>query len=282
MRLGSIQFINSLPVDLGLAGGKIPIGAELVSGTPAELNQKMLDGALDISPISAFFYAEHQEDFLILPDLSISSLSGVQSVLLFSRLKFRNLEDGVIAISGQGRTTPVLCEILSRLRYGFTPRFEQMPMTLNDIPKNADAMLLIGDEALVARQHLKDSNVEIIDLAAEWHAWTKLPIVFALWAVRREFFEKEPEAVFAAHRAILQSKAWGLKNLEAVYAQSYERTGLPLDVLRPYFSKLTYDLGEEMKKGMALYFDHAVKCHLLKRPKKMEIIEKSPVRLAAV
>ena len=282
MRLGSIRFINSLPVDLGLMSGSVPFSGTWMSGTPVELNQKMLDGALDLSPISVFFYAEHPDDFLVLPDLSISSLSGVQSVLLFSRLKFRNLEGGVIAISGQGRTTPALCEILSRIRYGFTPNFKVMTMTLNDIPKDADAMLLIGDEALVARQHLKDSNIEIVDLAAEWQKWTKLPIVFAVWAVRREIFEKKPEAVLNAHSAILRSKAWGLKNLEAVYQRSYEQTGLPRDVIVSYFSRLSYGLDEELKKGMQLYLDTAVKCGLLKRVEKIETIEKSAVRLARV
>ncbi len=272
MRLGSIEFINSLPVDHGLASGEVSFQGSVVSGTPVELNQKLLKSELDISPVSAFFYAEHQSDFLMLPDLSISSLSGVESVLLFSRLKFRNLEGAVIAVTGQGRTTPALFEMISWLRYGFRPRFRTSKIQLSDIPKDADAMLLIGDEALIAKQHLKDSNIEIIDLAAEWRKWTKRPIVFAVWAVRRDFFKREPEKVFETHSALLQSRDWGLKNLDAIYDASEQKTGLPRPVLQSYFSRLSYGLDEELRTGMRLYFDYAVKCRLLKPVKEFETI----------
>ena len=46
MRLGSINFINSLPVDLGLASGAVAVDAELASGSPAELNEKISRGEL--------------------------------------------------------------------------------------------------------------------------------------------------------------------------------------------------------------------------------------------
>lgn len=272
IRLGSIEFINSLPVDHGVASGEIPFHGNVVSGTPAELNQKLIKSELDISPVSAFFYAEHQKDFLMFPDLSISSLSGVESVLLFSRLKLRNLEGAVITITGQGRTTPALFEMISWLRYGFRPRFRTSKIPLSDIPKDADAMLLIGDEALIAKQHLKDSNIEIIDLAAEWRKWTKHPIVFAVWAVRRDFFKSEPQKVFEAHSALLQSRDWGLKNLDMIYHASERKTGLPRAVLQSYFSRLSYGLDEELQSGMRLYFDYAVKCRLLKPVKEFETI----------
>ncbi len=107
LRLGSIRYINSLPVDLGLLRHEVDFTHEIVRGTPSELNQKILEGAVDLSPVSAFFYAQQAADFELLPDLSISSKSGVQSVLLFSRCRPEELAGKKIQLTGEGRTTPV-------------------------------------------------------------------------------------------------------------------------------------------------------------------------------
>ena len=42
MRLGSISFINSLPVDLGLISGEIETDAEIFSTEPSALNENIL------------------------------------------------------------------------------------------------------------------------------------------------------------------------------------------------------------------------------------------------
>src|SRR3990167_6198834 len=102
LRLGSIEFINSLPVDLGLINGKVPCPAEIVTGVPTVLNEKILKGSIDAGAVSALFYAEHQDQFLLLPDLSISSESGVGSVLLFSRYPMKHLKARQIAVTRQG------------------------------------------------------------------------------------------------------------------------------------------------------------------------------------
>src|ERR1035438_660532 len=45
-----------------------------------------------------------------------------------------------------------------------------------------DAALMIGDMAMRAR----GQGLFVLDLAEEWHSWTGLPFVFALWLVRRD------------------------------------------------------------------------------------------------
>ena len=134
IRLGSIEFINSLPVDLGLLRGTIPSEAEIIQGSPAALNEKMLSGDLDLGPISVFWYAQHQEEWLLLPELSISSESGVQSVLLFSRHPFAELKGKRIALTGKGRTTPALLSILCQRKYGFMPAILSVLMLISFSP----------------------------------------------------------------------------------------------------------------------------------------------------
>lgn len=264
MNLGSIEFINSLPVDWGLLSGAVSHdGIRLVTGSPAELNDKILKNELDMGPVSAFWYAQHADKFLLLPDLSIGSQSGVLSVLVFSRLPLGKMidSDRRIAITGKGRTTPVLLEILCRMRYGFKPDFF-LPEDTDELTNDADALLLIGDEALEARERLA-GVYEVTDLAEEWRRWTGLPFVFAVWAVRRDYFADHAAETMRAHELLLASKQWGFEHLDRVKAEAKRRTGLSDKALDAYFSVLSYELDDDMKRGMRRYFECAVECGLL-------------------
>lgn len=271
LRLGSIEFINSLPVDLGLLRAKENGLFRITQGPPSRLNQALLDGVLDVSPISSFWYGLHSDAFYLLPELSISSESGVESVLLFSHRPIWDLRGRRIHVTSKGRTTPALLEILCRGRYDFVPQFgrEENPSEL--IPSGYDAALLIGDEALAARQTVEDHMV-VVDLAEEWRAWTGRAIVFAVWAVRRDVFHARPEDVFSLHRAILDSKRWGLTHPDEVVREAGWRLALPEATLRGYFSKLNYEFDETMKSGLRLYFECAARMGLLESVAALEEI----------
>ena len=283
LRLGSISFINSLPVDLGLINGSIPTEAEITTGTPAALNEKILKKEVDASPVSTLWVAEHPKEFLLFPDLSISSESGVQSVLLFSRYPLKKLKQKFISITSQGRTTPVLLEIICRLRYGFRPNFKvgaihESPLQGGTIPEGSDAVLLIGNEALQTRERLKNSGAVVTDLAEEWKEWTSLPFVFAVWAVRREVFLAQAKKVLELHQALLKSKEWGTTHLEAILSVAGAETQLPAELLKNYFSCLSYDFNEGLKCGLKLYYEYAVRCGILSAAVEFEEIGTLPLR----
>ena len=274
LRLGSIEFINSLPVDLGLIRGEVQSNCEIITGTPAALNEKILNKETDASPVSALWYAHHQEEFLLFPDLSISSESGVQSVLLFSRSHLKNLKNKFISVTAQGRTTPALLEIICRLRYGFRPNVKTASSKIQDIPEGSDALLLIGDEALVAHERLKNSGYIITDLAEEWREWTSLPFVFAVWVVRREVFLTRAKEIADLHQALLKSKKWGLEHLGEILNASEAKTGLPPELLKNYFSRLSYVFNEGLKCGLKLYYEYAIRCGILSAAVELEAIDR--------
>ncbi len=277
LRLGSIEFINSLPVDLGILNGAIrKPDLEVIQGSPVFLNEKILRGELDISPVSAFFYGQYQKKFLILPDVSISSRSGVQSVLLFSRRPIEDLGAAVIAVTGKGQSTPALLRILCKQRYGFEPVFLPLEASPIKIPECADAMLVIGDEALLASESPDLAGLFVTDLAEEWEDWTALPFVFAVWVVRREVFESSPEPVLRVWQTLLQSKRWALAHSAEVMAEAFRKTKLDPRSLEKYFSRLSYGFEPDLAEGMKLYLDLASRQGLLpeKRPETFEMIQK--------
>ncbi len=274
LRVGSISYINSLPVDLGFSTDRIPFNAHVICGVPADLNEKILHNALDVSPVSTFFYAQHQNKLLVFSDVSISSESGVRSVLLFSRRPPEELAGCRIAVSGEGKTTPVLLEILCRKFYGFTPALQTLPGKFVLASADAfDAVLLIGDEALTERRRLMEQGWRATDLAEEWRKFTGLGFVFALWVVRRGFFLENEADTREACRAILESKQWGLSHRIEVIAEAMRRIKLSEEELEDYFSRLSYDLGEPLLKGMNLYFQYAREYGLLPETRPVERVK---------
>src|SRR2546430_7548941 len=85
MRVGRIGYINCYPVYGGIDRGVIPLPADLVTGTPSELNELLAAAELDVSVVSAVEYARNARDYVLLPDLAISCDGPVRSVALFSR-----------------------------------------------------------------------------------------------------------------------------------------------------------------------------------------------------
>ncbi len=258
LRLGSIEFINSMPVDLGLLTKRVPLTAEIVTGVPAKLNEMLLNGELDISPVSAIFFAEHADQFHLLPDLSISSGSAVDSVLLLSKKPVKELGGSRIAVTAKGRTTPALLEVLLTERLGLKAELETEELT-EAWPLNYDAMLVIGDEALAWKEKAAAENLHVWDLAEAWREWTGLPFVFAVWAVRREVFEKHARVVEHAHKQLLASREWGLAHMDEVRRAAAEKTGLPEHVITSYFKRLSYGFGDEQRKGLDLFLEKAYK-----------------------
>src|SRR5205823_177334 len=66
VRLGRIGYINCYPVYGAIDRGVTPLAAELVTGTPSELNDLLAAGELDLSVVSAVEYARHARDYILL------------------------------------------------------------------------------------------------------------------------------------------------------------------------------------------------------------------------
>jgi len=59
IRLGRIGYVNCYPIYGAMDRGIVAAPATLVTGTPNELNDRLADGRLDASVISAVAYAQH-------------------------------------------------------------------------------------------------------------------------------------------------------------------------------------------------------------------------------
>jgi chorismate dehydratase len=255
MRIGRIGYINCAPVygaiDRGIVD--LPAKAELVTGTPAELNDLLIAGALDVSVISAVEYARHAKELLLLPDLAISCDGPVRSVALFSKRPVTDLGNHTVLLSASSRTSVGLLELLCKDVWKIGPKFAHARAEAQDLDGLAalphEAVLVIGDAALALAA--RGTYPHRYDLGAEWKQWTGLPFVFAVWAARRA---ADPAAVQRGHNSLLASRAWGLAHLDLLAEDAAGATGVPLAACREYLGGLDYAFTYKHLAGLTDFF----------------------------
>ncbi len=255
MRIGRIGYINCAPVYGAIDRGVValPQGAQLITGTPAELNDLLVAGELDVSVISAIEYARHAKELLLLPELAISCDGPVRSVALFSRRPVTDLGNHTVLLSASSRTSVALLELLCRDVWKIKPKLAEARAEAQDLDALAslphEAVLVIGDAALslAARR----TYAHRYDLGEEWKCWTGLPFVFAVWAARRV---ASPAAVRRGHQTLLASRAWGLAHLDALAADAARATGVAVAACREYLGGLDYALTYKHLAGLTDFF----------------------------
>ena len=272
VKLGKISYINASPVYYGLdqdqKAGRLPPWLEMVPDVPAVLNDKILAGDIDISPISAAFYAMHHEELLILPDFSISCNGPVISVICVSHYPLAELDGKNVLFSKESvSSSSFLKMIFSRM--GISPRYQVGPVgDMEKIPSDVDAVLVIGDDALSLPW--EDKFQYRVDLGETWYEMSSLPFVFAVWAVRRQFAQEHPQRVEAILELLKASRKQGYANLETVIEAGQRRLGLSRQVIRNYYRHLYCDLDAPKKQGMALFFESLFEQSILSAPAKIQ------------
>ena len=256
-RLGHIQFINCLPLYYGMVKQDVLLDVDLVRANPADLAEMITGGELDIAPIPAIEYARHADELVLLPDISISSDGEVQSILLVSQVPAEQIgPDATVALAANSRTSQVLARVLLAKRWGVEPTYVEMPPDLPAMLRDADAALLIGDEAL--RTYWGPANgLHTYDLGTEWTTWTGLPMVYAVWAVRREFAESQPDATAAVVEALAGSLEYCRCHLDDIseYAARWEPFGA--DRFRSYFDALRFRFEPRYREGLSRFLEEA-------------------------
>ncbi|PYP60129.1 MAG: hypothetical protein DMD44_03145 [Gemmatimonadetes bacterium] len=252
MRLGRIGYINCFPVYGAIDRGVVRVPAGLVTGTPAELNDLLVAGELDLSVISAVEFARNAGLLRLLPGIGITSDGPVRSVALFSKVPVEALHGRTVLLTASSRTGVALLELLCRDVWRVRPHFAQARAEATDLDALGrlphDAVLVIGDAALLlAARHAYPHRV---DLGEAWKRWTGLPFVFAVWAARRAVDRAAADRV---HAMLLESRDWGLAHLDALAAEAHRVSGVPTGECREYFAGLDYAFTRRHLAGLATF-----------------------------
>jgi len=231
IKLGRIGYVNMAPVFF-----RLNADVEEIVGVPTELNRRVVEGEIDVAPISSIAYARAADRLRLLPRLCVSSEGAVESIQLVSRVPLPRIR--TVAVTPESATSVVLTKVL-------LPDAEHVPLG-----EEAEGKLLIGDAAL--RSAFEDPTPHH-DLGRLWLERTGLPMVFAVWAAPEPTHPDLPEL----EDALVGSVRAAREEPEQLAFEASERYGYPAGFLARYFEKLRYRFGPRERAGLYTFLEMA-------------------------
>src|SRR5207253_2758382 len=247
-RIAASSYLNTAPLIWSFIHGSQKRVNLFIDTAPARCAEMVAAGEVDAALVPVIEY-QRIPDVAIVPDVCVGSHKAVRSVVLVTR---RNNLKKVkrVALDDSSRTSAALVKIIFREFLGFEPEWEISSPDLKSMLTRADAALIIGDPAM----KISRDQFRVFDLATLWHEYTGLGFVFAMWMARASAAERIHSINFAAARDE------GLANLDEIAACQEGQTGLSPTEVREYLTyNIAFQMDEEMKKGLELYFELAHK-----------------------
>jgi chorismate dehydratase len=231
-RVGSVGYLNAVPLTRGLE-------EEVLYATPSKLAKLLRKDELDaglVSIVEVLF----NDRYDVLDGIAIASLGEVKSVLLAHR---RPLEEArEIYCDPASLTSVELLRVLLAER-GLKPEFK--PLQSYELAQLPDYALLIGDPALDFL--LGPHEHEIWDLGAAWYELTRLPFVYAVWALRRGVENS------TLKRLLREARDFGLDTLDTIIRS---RTEYTLQFRQDYLGwHIHFHLGADEKRGLNRFIE---------------------------
>lgn len=272
--IGHINYLNCLPLTYTLSENKSDLFS-LTRDVPAKLNQAIINGDLDISPVSSIIYARNFKKLQILPNISIMADGPVQSIILVSKKPIEEISTDQILLTSQSATSHCLLKIILAKKYHATPQYEIANLSPeNPLPdEKATASLFIGDDALYIKYHQQE-NLHYYDLGAQWKELTGLCMVYAVWVVNRNFAQKNHIDTQNIQKYIENGFLNGFKNLNKAitkYAQNKPFTHSQLD---EYLHVIKWNLEQEQQEALKLFYQYALELKLIAEMPTLDIFPK--------
>lgn len=251
LRLCAVSFLNTVPLVWGLLHGRQRGLFEVSFAVPSACAARLEAGEADVGLVPAVEVPRLGLE--ILPGAGIACRGPVRSILLYSAMPLGRIR--TLAADSSSRTSVVLARLVLQARYGASPRVFSQEPALDEMLRNADAALLIGDHALSA---CPPEGVAVTDLGAEWAQWTGLPFVFAAWACHRRAASSELAA------ALLESCRFGQAQIETIIAREAPARRLPEELVRDYLTRrIVFELGPREHDGLRLFLERASQSGML-------------------
>lgn len=277
LRVSTISFLNPAPLlynfehepTATLLREHYDVHYTLPSICAAELNSGAAD--LGLIPIAAL-----TPELAIVPGCAIASRDEVRSILLLvknpSHLSTNEALKQVrtLAADTASRSSVAYTRILFEHFHHTHPTFLHQPADPLAMLASADAALLIGDPALLAREHravidaASATPLLWLDLAHLWRELTGLPWVAAVWAVR-------PEAIAPAGLTQQQliadltaSRDAGCADTEQLVTEWNPRLAIGPETIRTYLTRnIHYTLDPDCLRAIELFRTLATQINLL-------------------
>ena len=275
LRVAAISFLNPAPLLYDFEHQ--PTAARLLQRydmhytLPSACAAELAAGTSDLGliPIAAL-----TPQLAVVPGCANASLHQVRSILLLVKnprqLSAVNALTHVrtVAADSASLSSVAYARILFEHFHDTRPSFLEQPADPLAMLASADAALLIGDPALLAREHRAEIEAAIetpllwLDLAELWRERTGLPWVAAVWAVRPESLtDLSPQQLTADLNA---SRDAGLAHIDQLVAEWTPRIAIPPATIRAYLTQnIHYTLDDDCLRSITLFRWLAVQIGIL-------------------
>ena len=175
------------------------------------------------------------------------------------------LEGKKVCLTETSATSVVLLKILFDHYYHVDVQFETAPSDFDRMMLKADGALLIGDEAILAHQRVKEKHLpyQVTDLGDAWKQFTGEKMVYAIWVVRRDYAEANPMKAKELAKTLLESKKIGMSRLPEIIALAQKKSPLPVSVIKDYFKRIRYEFDESDRHALLTFYNYAYKSGLI-------------------
>ncbi len=256
LKVGWIDYANCTPLLLQIEQELTTAGIGLVHGVPAQLNQALAKGDVDICISSSIEYATHQDDYAILPGHCIGCSGPVMSVLLFSHRPVEELGNSKILVTPESATSLILLKILLSEYWKLEGSvFEPSQSDWETAISSGEPLLLIGDSALKAS--MSSIAPYCYDLGEVWSKMTGLPFVYALWQINRHSAASKGEEISLLTALLDRARDMVPENIEQLAVTAAEKSWMGQEHLEEYWRKITYNLDEAHIKGLTHFYSLA-------------------------
>jgi chorismate dehydratase len=245
-RVCAVSYLNTVPLVWGIEHAAQRDVFEMSYALPAECADQLASGDADIGIVPVIEIARQKLDYF--RSTGIACRGAVRSILLVSKVPIREIK--TLATDMGSRTSVVLSRIILAEKYGVSPKLISRRAELAPMLGEADAALVIGDPAL----HIDPATLpfETLDLGLEWTQLTGLPMVFALWAGRKEVMQPLYEQAF------LDSCRDGLAHMDQIVRDQSPVRGINPQLARVYLTRhIVFELTDRDHQGLNLYLKHA-------------------------
>ncbi len=244
----AVSYLNTVPLVWGMLHGPQSEIFDLRFALPSECADQLASGEADIGIVPVIEMARQKLDYF--RGTGIACRGPVRSILLVSKVPFSEIR--VLATDSGSRTSVMLSRVILAEKFGVEPAVISRRADLAPMLGEADAALLIGDAAL--RVDPATLPFESLDLGEEWTSLTGLPMVFAVWAGRKEIIQQRYADAF------VESCRFGISSIGDIVPAEARARGFAEPVVRQYLTRhIVFELSDRDYAGMNLYLERALR-----------------------
>ena len=286
LRVAAISFLNPAPLLYDFehepAATRLRRHYAVAYTSPAECATQLHAGTADLGLVPI---ASLTPELAIVPGCTIASLGKVRSILLLVKNPAGATEREAlarvksVAADAASRSSLAYARILFETFYAAAPTFVEQSADAVAMLASADAALLIGDPALLAREQAREVEAAMsvpllwLDLAELWRDATGLPWVAAVWAVRPEALTREGMSAQQLAADLAASRDAGLAHVDQLVAEWTPRIALPPETIRNYLTRnIHYTLDADCVKAIKRFRELAAEIDLLPSPEPLPML----------